>query len=669
MSLTNAVAARRSNSNAPLNAARLLAAAAGMAVASVSSGAVITWTNTTGNNKFDDKLNWNPNIAVPGAADEAVIALPNAAATIGAGDVTLDKLTLNGLASTGLIVDAKNLKTKTAGAVTKGQLRLNGKTGGSVMYTAEGNGITVGNGGLIIMDSPASAGDVTIRLPGIIDKFVVNAGGELRVLPGAGVGGNRVIDGDFNNAGKLTVDKTLTIKYTNLNGTPGNVFVTNTGTGSVAANQFLNIEGTDPTISRFTMAGGKLTNAGNISIVKAAFNYDGGAIRNGNDSGRGGVNLREGIWSLNQNTGIFLQVQGDKSVAKTGLKGADQELYWNAAGVANPKMTFDIPAVNINGQNISLFDNKGKITFATGGNAMVFEGGGLNHRIVNNGKMNADGNGSVEFTGARFINNKGATLDVSADLKLTTPAAEPAAILPANGGTITFTRNGATLTTDRTLQNTTTATGISAASKGVIKVSANGVKATIQTPGGKVKGGDIDLKNITQAAPPAPVRFAGPDFTITDPARSAGSASGFSPATLTFLGGYEQEPDSVFSTAVNGLSPSLFDIGTIDAFGGLILGGTMNLFLEGFEPAPGDVFPVVRSDSFIAGTFDFGNGVTDLVYPIGGSGSLQFRVNYNVTDSAFPGSYFVTLTAEMVPTPGTATLMGLAGLIIARRRR
>ncbi|MFM9958727.1 MAG: hypothetical protein ACKVZJ_11675 [Phycisphaerales bacterium] len=660
------------NSTFSIASPKLLAALAGLAAASAAHGAMITWTNTTTNNKFDDKLNWNPNTAVPGAADEAVIALANAAATISAGNVTLDKLTINGLASTALIVDGRNLTTKTAGAITKGELRLNAKMGGNVRYTAENNSLSVGNGGTITMDAPVTAGDVTIRMPGAVNGFKVNAGGELRVKPG--MGGNRTIDGDFDNAGKLTVDKSLTIQYTRVMGGPGNVFVTNSGTASIAAGQTLRVVGDDPATSFFTMAGGKITNGGNILLEKLSFNYNAGSIRNGADNARGGVNLKEGIWSLNQNTGLFLQVNGDKSVAKTGIPGTDQEVYWNAAGVAAPKMTLDVPAVLLAGQNITLFDNKGKMTFATGGNAMELTGQGLNSRIVNNGTLVTDGNGAVAFKDARFINNKGATLNVGADLSLTTNAAEPADRKPANGGRLTFTRNGATLTTDRTFENKTIVTNISAASKGTIAVKDKTVKASIVTPGGKVTGGDIDLKQITVGAPlPPPPPIVVPDgFTITENLRSAGPSGtfgSFSPATLTFVGGYDQEPDSVFETAILGLSPSTFDVGTIDNFGGLTLGGTMNLFLAGFEPTVGQSFAVARSDSLVIGTFDFGGGVSDLLYPIGGSGALQFRVNYNVPDFSNPGSYLVTLTAEAVPTPGAATLLTIAGLIASRRKR
>ncbi len=664
-----------------LGSAKLLAAAAGMALGMACEGAVITWTNTAGNNKFDDKLNWNPNAAVPGAADEAVISLPNAAATIAAGHVTLDTLTLNGLASTALIVDGRNLTTKTTGAITKGELRLHAKAGGGVTFRAETNGISVGNGGMIIMDAPASGGDVLITLPGLINSFKVNAGGELRVRPGAG--GTRTIDGDFENAGRLTVDKSLTIRYTDPGtGAAGDVFVTNSGTGTVAANQFLRVVGKNPAISRFTMSGGKIVNAGNIDLQRLSFNYNAGAIRNGADAARGGVNVTECRWSLNQATGLFMKVNGDKSVALTGIPGADQQVYWDSAGAAAPKMTFDVPAAAFGGQNLKVFRNKGRMDFNTGGNAMEFIGGGLNNRVVNDGKMFMEGNGSVTIKEARFVNNKGGTMNVSSDLNLQMNAGEPAAVLPANGGTITFTRNGATLTTDRNLTNKTETFpvgngGFTMASAGTIAVANGTIKATIVAPGGAKKGvvgGKIDVKQVNVIPPmPAPLT----DGTVRDPSmltfgddlRAAASSGSFVQANITFVGGYEQEPDSVFDTAIHGLSAATFEVGTIDCIGGLVLGGTMNLFLSGIEPAVGQSFAVARSDAPVAGTFDFGNGVTDLLYPIGGSGTLQFRVNYNVPDFSNPGSYLVTLTAELVPTPGTASLMGLAGLIAARRRR
>ncbi len=107
---------------------------------------------------------------------------------------------------------------------------------------------------------------------------------------------------------------------------------------------------------------------------------------------------------------------------------------------------------------------------------------------------------------------------------------------------------------------------------------------------------------------------------------------------------------------------------------GLDLGGSsFNLFMEGSEPSPGSgfSFAVARSDTPILNTFDFGNGVNDTCYPIGGSGALSFHVDYNVPDPMNPGSgmYCVVLTAQSVPTPGAATLLGLSGVLVIRRKR
>jgi hypothetical protein len=634
----------------PLTSPITLAAVAGLAVASASHAANISWNGNVGN--WGAGANWTGG-NVPTNLDNTTIAQANAAVTLDAANATVRSLTVNN-ATAALNVNSKTLKTLFGSSVTAGRLNLNASNAGGAKLDYVDN-FTIGNGGKIIMDAPATAGNVDL-FGTLVFTLDFGAGSELNVNKGAG--GKRTIFGNTRNAGVWKIDHDLLVDITAGGGLNNGSFENNGGDIRVNANAFFNVKGDDVDKCTFTFKGnGKLLTGKGTALESLTFDYQGGQIRNAADNARGGLTAIDSRLKLTSTNDVFITVNGLDSRIATSVKGAQQELY--VTGKDN------MTGANLTYEGNVKFENKGKISFATRANTnnIDFDGGG--QVIENAGTMQTLGGGKVTLKGQ--VINKG-TFSVQSPTRW-----EKANTTHVNdaGGTVSMDIQGALLELDNTMNNfgnINLGAGVKAATVKGVAAASNKMKNKAT---GKIQPGITNVGGLM----PRPAND-GTDhaFTLTGDTdtRSTGSSGAFSnPAVLTIDMGLDCEPGSAIESKLVGLSQSSFDFGRLDVIhGGLDLGGsTYNLFLEGFEPQIGDSFAVVRSDSFILNTFDFGNGVSDTLYPIGGSGNLKFHVAYNVPDLSSPGFYQVVLTAEAVPTPGTVTLLTLAGLTAAPRRR
>lgn len=140
---------------------------------------------------------------------------------------------------------------------------------------------------------------------------------------------------------------------------------------------------------------------------------------------------------------------------------------------------------------------------------------------------------------------------------------------------------------------------------------------------------------------------------------------GNSPGIVNFSGPVRVRSNSQVNFEIGGLNNGLLG-GTPD-FDQFIVNG--NVLFEGrlgirlvnaFSPSLGDSWALIQSSGSI--TF---SGLTDLPTLAGG---LSWNINVISGSSEFGGSGS-SLVASVVPAPGAAALVGLAGLIGTRRRR
>lgn len=642
-------------SSSALTSAGVLAVAG---IAASAHAANISWSGNVGN--WGVGANWVGG-NVPGNVDNVTIDQANASVTLDGANTTVRSLTLN-RNTAALTVLAKTLKVNFASSVTAGTLNMHASNAGGSKLDFPTN-FSVGNGGKIVMDAPATAGNVDL-FGTLSFNLGFGAGSELIVNKGAG--GKRTIFGNTSNAGVWRVNHDLTVDIT----AGGNGGFTGTldnsgGDLRVDANAFFNVLGDNADNCNFVMKGNgqngnnlnRLLTGKGTSLTKVTFDFQGGLIRNAADNARGGMVATDSRLKLTSTSDVFISVQGMDSKIATGVKGANQELY--VTGTAN-----NVGAALAYEGNVK-FENKGKISFNTRANTNNIDFDGNNQQIENTGTMQTLGGGKVTLKGQ--VINKG-TFSVQTPTRW-----DKANVSHVNdaGGTISFDAQGQTLELNNTMSNF----GSVALGNGVRAGTLKGVAAATNRMRNRVNGKiQPGIQNLGGLAP-RPGAGEGGAFAITHDAGERSIGAGVpvigSPAVLTIDMGLDCEPGSAIESKLVGLSGSTFDWGVVEVLnGGLDLGGSgYNLFLEGFEPSVGQSFPIISSDSFIAGVFDLGNGVSDTLYPIGGSGSLSFRVDYNVPDFSNPGRYLVTLTAQAVPTPGTASLMGLAGLLASRRKR
>jgi len=146
------------------------------------------------------------------------------------------------------------------------------------------------------------------------------------------------------------------------------------------------------------------------------------------------------------------------------------------------------------------------------------------------------------------------------------------------------------------------------------------------------------------------------------------------PGEIGWDGGFDQDPLGELQIALEAFSADFIEYGLLRSFNGTTsFAGQLSVFLTGVDPAVGTMIPIVLAESPVSGAFSSGVSPDGYVYPINESGptNIRFSVVYNASNPDDPSwnPYNVTLVAHSVPTPGTVSLLALAGVITARRKR
>lgn len=626
--------------------ARSLVLVSGLAaVAAPAHAANISWSGNVGN--WGIAGNWVGG-AVPGNNDNVTVDQANASVTLDGANSTIRSFALN-KDTAAVTVKSRTLKTNFASSVAKGTLNFHGSAAGAAKLDIVDN-FVVGNGGKLVLDAPVTAGEASI-FGTLTFSLNIESGGQLNIEKG--MGGKRSIFGNVTNGGVVSVKQDTTVDITAGFGVFSPSFDNTGGDVRVDAGAFFFVKGDDVDKATFTMkkvgaTDNKLLTGKGFGMEKLTFDYQSGLIRNAADNDRGGLTLTDCRLKLGA-TGDFLGiVHGLDSRIATSMKGTKQELYVTGAN--------NNVGANLTYEGAAAFENKGKISFATRNNTNNIDFDATGKQIDNSGTIQTLGGGKVTLKG-QLINRGSFSVQTPTLL-------DGGNLIHANqaAGTISFDAEGITLEHKKSISNF----GKITLQKGLKKGTLKGVNAAVNAKAVNKPLGTIDAAVANQGGL-APRPFDAATLTGNTADRSVGS----DPSVLVFDGGLDCEPGSFMRTTLDGLSPLSFDWGVVSAInGGMDLGGSSYvLFLNGSEPSPGFSFPIVFSDTPITGTFDLG-GVSDMLYPVGGSGSLRFRVDYNVAGSVgLDTGYLVTLTAEVVPTPGSVSLAAAAGLLGFRRRR
>lgn len=136
---------------------------------------------------------------------------------------------------------------------------------------------------------------------------------------------------------------------------------------------------------------------------------------------------------------------------------------------------------------------------------------------------------------------------------------------------------------------------------------------------------------------------------------------GNSPGILYFSSNVRVRSSATTNFEIAGLNPSTPDFDQFIVTGNVSYEGTLGIRLtNGFTPAFGNSWALIQA----SGTISF-TGVTN--FPALQSG-LSWSMQVVSGSSAF-GSTGSSLIVSVVPAPGAAALVGLAGLVTTRRRR
>lgn len=158
------------------------------------------------------------------------------------------------------------------------------------------------------------------------------------------------------------------------------------------------------------------------------------------------------------------------------------------------------------------------------------------------------------------------------------------------------------------------------------------------------------------------------------PNRPANDRSIAIPGEIVWDGGFDQDPLGELQIGLEAFSADYIEYGLLRSINGTTsFAGQLSVFLSGVDPAVGTMIPIVFAESPVSGAFSSGISPDGYVYPINESGptNIRFSVAYNAANPDDPSwnPYNVTLIAQPAPTPGTVSLLAIAGVITARRKR
>lgn len=194
-----------------------------------------------------------------------------------------------------------------------------------------------------------------------------------------------------------------------------------------------------------------------------------------------------------------------------------------------------------------------------------------------------------------------------------------------------------------TLADTTLAASLANAGQLVIAGDASLDGGLLQTAGSTVVGAGRSLTLGGSGLALSGGLLGGDGLILGDVANSGGVvAPGASPGTLTISGNYVQGPGGVLAMEIGGLSPGI-DHDLLDVSGSAVLGGTLAVSLvNGFVPAPGDIFTLIQAAGGLSGTF------ATAVYPFGFLGNPLYAANSFALSLVATGPPVLTLPPALV---------------------
>jgi len=500
---------------------------------------------------------------------------------------------------------------------------------GTITLKAAGDSLTadLANSGSINLN----ANDQTLNDRG---DFINDGGGSLNLKAehdDAAVGGN------------LTNNSDASVK---LSGTNESVSVT----GTLSNNGTITVGGTGNTFAVGTWSN---LNAGTLS--GGSYDLAGQFQYTDDNNGNSGV----GVTGIGNGTSITLRAGG--LITYGGSADSLANLASNAGTLTLVKYpesftpgtgTFDNSGT-MNLQQTTALTIRGNLTNLAGGSINLGNGAndtGQNSLTVmgtltNDGtiKLNAAGDSlTVDLTnaGTMTLNNINQTLSDSGDFANSGTVtiggvgdSASAASMTNSGGSV-FVAGGAKVN----VTNDYTQTGSGAS----LKVNGSLTATTIFIQGGTVSGsGDIDGNVIN----------SGGTIDVSDPG---------TPTTLTINGNYQEGPNGTLIIDITGANAGEFSV--LAVTGMASLDGTLDInFLDGFTPAPGEMFPFLTYGSLDPAHEDFS--------------SLDFSGCPNCAPPVFePNGVFFEPAGGATPEPSALTLfgtalVGIAGYAWRSRRR
>ncbi len=555
----------------------------------------------------------------------------------GTGSVTLNNSTIYGYDSTQILVNDTGHTIQGSGTiedltlVNKGTIDA-GSIGGvptanplvtSVNSLTNNGAVNVDGGGLMVNGGMTNNETVDISTSMTVTGTLTNTGNITLTQPGAS------LTADLTNSGNIALN---------------NNNQTLTDTGDLNNNGgALNISFADGSVR---VAGNFVNNGGSLNISAAD-----GSVRVASDfvNGAGGV----GGTSLLP----AVQLTGDHDSLTVGGTFTNDANVLVAMNGTNGSISVtgkftNNGTINLGGSNNSLsadFDNSGPITLSGNGDSLT-DLGDFNNNSPGSLSLTAD---SDQVTVATNLNNNaGASVTMSG-----TNGTLMAAVAFINGGTVTLSGSGDTLTAG-SFTNTGT---VSIGGNETVNLPAVQQPGTYTQTGGSTTvngtltaGGGVSLQGGSLLGAGRINGNVNNSGGSVEPASAPGVAG-----KLVINGSYTQGPSGTLIIDINALN----SLSLLDVLGAGSLDGNVT-FDFGFTPSAGETFTFLTAEAgnlagvFASDTFNgFGCATCTLDYNYG-NGSVTLDIN-GATATPEPSAWLMLGTA----------LLAMAGYVLMQRRR
>src|SRR5271157_3102115 len=502
-------------------------------VMEMASGATLTWDTTfyQGTSLNTPAFN-NQGTVTVNDGGYLTLTAPTGATAYFNNDGSITVGNINGAS----LVLAGSNSTFDLGSVAKtGSLTLNGMSAISGTY---GNELLINDTGHTITNV---SGFSVISSLDFINKGTVNvASGSLDISPSGLSSSPGVLNGSARVM-EVASGATLTWDTTSYQGTSLSAPAFN-NQGMVTVNDGGTLTLTAPTgATAFFNNDGSIT-AGSINGANLVLNGDGSTFDLGSGKGTGSLMLNNTFVQGTYGTEILMNdtghtIQGSGTIENLTLvnNGTIDAGSIGGVGTANPLVT-----------SVSSFTNNGTVN--VDGAGLTVNGG-----MTNNGTVND--NTTMTLTGA--LTNAGSIS------------------LTQSGGSLSvasFTNTGGNVFVGLGESVNVTSNYTQSGAGAVLKVNGSLTAITAFINGGTVFGtGNIQ----------ANVMNNGGTVNVSDPG---------TPSRLTITGNYTQGPGGTLIIDITGANAGEFSV--LDVTGMASLGGTLDIdFLNGFTPAPGEMFP------------------------------------------------------------------------------